>query len=70
MSAYTWGDKSIEFYHCKSCGCLTHYESVDKSEGSRIAVNARMMGPEDIRDIRLRTFDGADTWKFLDDPET
>ena len=70
VKSYAWGDKSIEFYHCKTCGCLTHYESVDKHEASRIAVNARMMSPQDIEGIRLRTFDGADTWKFVDDPET
>lgn len=66
-TAYLWGDKCIEFYHCKTCGCTTHYESIAKDPGSRIALNARMMWPEDIADIPVRTFDGADTWKFLDE---
>jgi hypothetical protein len=65
-SVYLWGDKCIEFYHCKNCGCATHYESVGKDDDSRIAVNARMLRPEDITGIPLRTFDGADTWEFLD----
>lgn len=65
--AYLWGDKCIEFYHCKSCGCTTHYESVEKNDESRIAVNARIMRPQDITDIPVRIFDGADTWKFLDE---
>ena len=65
-TAYLWDDKVIEFYHCNTCGCLTHYESVEKLEGSRIAVNARMMSPDDIAGIRIRTFDGANTWKYLD----
>jgi len=65
--AYSWGDKSLEFYHCKHCGCLTHYESVEKLDNSRIAVNARMMSPGDIADVPVRTFDGAKTWKYLDD---
>ncbi|MBT8088369.1 MAG: GFA family protein [Gammaproteobacteria bacterium] len=67
VTPYTWGDRSIEFYHCNRCGCLTHYESVEKGERSRIAVNARMLPPEDTAGIRLRTFDGASTWKYLDD---
>jgi len=67
VSAYVWGDKSIEFYHCKNCGCLTHYESVDKLDDSRIADNTRMLPPADTADIWIRTFDGAKTWKYLDD---
>ena len=66
-SAYSWGDKSIEFFHCNNCGCLTHYESVEKNGDSRVALNARMLPPTDIADITIRTFDGADTWKYLDE---
>ena len=58
--------RSIEFWHCNTCGCLTHYESTDKTGHYRIAVNARMMAPEDVAGIRLRTFDGAETWQYLD----
>jgi len=32
-----------------------------------IAVNVRMMFPADIVDVPVRTFDGAKTWKYLDD---
>jgi hypothetical protein len=66
VRSYCWGDHEIEFYHCNQCGCLTHYESVDKSEGYRIAINARMMSPGDIKNIPVKRFDGADTWKYLD----
>ena len=66
LAAYVWGDKTIEFYHCTHCGCVTHYESVEKNDDSRIAVNARTMAPADIGDVPLRTFDGATTWKYLD----
>ena len=64
--AYVWGDRGIEFYHCTTCGCMTHYESVEKSADSRIAINARMLAPELIAGIRPRTFDGADTWRYID----
>ena len=65
-TAYSWNDRVIEFYHCNTCGCITRYESVDKFEHSRIAVNARMLCAEDIRKVRIRTFDGAATWRYLD----
>ena len=65
--AYMWGDKCIEFYHCKACGCTTHYESVEKNDDSRVALNARMMKRADTSGISVRVFDGADTWKFLDE---
>lgn len=66
LAFYSWGDQCIEFYHCTHCGCLTHYESVDKSADSRIAVNARMLPPEQLAGIAIRHFDGAKTWTFLD----
>ncbi len=70
LRTYSWGDRSLEFFHCRHCGCVTHYESIEKDEDSRIAINARMMSPADIADVPVRTFDGADTWKYLDDQET
>ena len=61
--AYSWGDKSIQFHSCKTCGCTTHYSSL---VDDKIAVNCRMCPPDQIRDIRIRHFDGADSWSFLD----
>jgi hypothetical protein len=58
-SVYIWNDKDIEFVHCKTCGCLTHYEDTDKTGSYRVAVNARMMDPLIIEEIGIRVFDGA-----------
>ncbi len=66
VSAYLWGDRTIEFYHCNTCGCVTHYESVEKDPDKRISVNARTLSPADITDVPVRHLDGADTWEFLD----
>lgn len=63
---YVWNDRVIAFHHCNTCGCLTHYEDVDERPDGRVAVNARMLDSDDIAGIRIRTFDGADTWKYLD----
>jgi hypothetical protein len=65
-NSYTWNEKTLEFYHCKTCGCITRYESIEKSDDSRIAVNARMLRAEAVAGIRVRTFDGAHTWKYVD----
>ncbi len=67
VSAYVWGDRMIEFYHCRRCGCTTHSESVEKTDGSRVAVNARLLPPEAMATVRVRTFDGAETWRYLDE---
>lgn len=61
--AYTRGDKELEFHSCKTCGCTTHWMAVD---GSRYAVNCQLASETDMKDIRTRQFDGADTWDFLD----
>jgi len=66
LSGYSWGDRTIEFRHCRHCGCLTHYESVDKHAHSRIAVNARMLPPDDLASLAVRHFDGASSWKYVD----
>jgi len=66
IASYSWGDRLIDFYHCTTCGCLTHYENADKSGDYRFVINARMMAPEDIAGVPVRRLDGADTWEYLD----
>jgi hypothetical protein len=67
LRPYLWGEQSIEFYHCATCGCVTHYESVEKNEDSRVSVNARMLPREAVAGLRIRRFDGAKSWEFMDD---
>jgi hypothetical protein len=66
LSAYLWGDRSIEFWRCRACGCLTHYESVEKNADSRFVLNARMLPLDTLRSLQVRRFDGADTWEYLE----
>ncbi len=66
---YCWGDKEIVFVHCKHCGCVTHYESVDQAADGRIAINARGIDPALSAGIKIRHFDGADSWTFMDQPD-
>ena len=64
--AYTHGDKTLAFHSCRYCGCTTHWENLKPQEFSFMAVNFRMCAEEDIARFRLRHFDGADSWEFLD----
>jgi hypothetical protein len=59
IAGYIWGDKCIEFFHCTTCGCVTHYVDIDKNEEYGIAINARLMRPEEIATLPVREFDGA-----------
>jgi hypothetical protein len=55
---YLWGRRMLEFHRCKRCGCVTHWEAVDKTY-NRMGVNARLMTPEVLAQARVSRFDGA-----------
>ena len=63
---YIQGDCSLEMHHCPTFGCVTHWESVNKDGADRIGVNARLMSHADIEGVRIRRFDGASSWIYLD----
>jgi len=63
---YQSGDKSLTLHTCGTCGCTTHWLPVDPTKTTHMAVNARMFPREDISDIPVRRFDGAETWQYLD----
>jgi hypothetical protein len=64
-SSYIQGDKTLATHTCKCCGCTTHWESLQPEESPNMAVNCRMLEREELKDIRIRQFDGADTWAYL-----
>ena len=66
LAAYRWGDRTIDFWHCTACGCLTHYTTREDGPESRFAVNARMLPLDVMESLTVRRFDGADTWRYLD----
>lgn len=65
---YVWGDRMLAFHRCRSCGVTTHWQSLDGSR-DRMAINARLIDGLDWSAIRVRPFDGADTWKYLDEDD-
>ena len=62
---YIQGDRKLAMHHCANCGCTTHYVGLEPGK-DRVAVNMRMMDPTDIEGIRIRHFDGAERWTYLD----
>lgn len=63
---YAWDKKTIDFHRCPDCGCCTHYTSQRDDGSTRVAINARMAAPDVVVGIRLRHFDGARSWSYLD----
>jgi hypothetical protein len=67
VAGYVWGDKESEFFHCVSCGCMTHYETTELADKQKIALNGRMLLDREHMDtIPSKYFDGRHTWKFVE----
>ncbi|UTM58591.1 GFA family protein [Photobacterium sp. CCB-ST2H9] len=67
LESYEHGDRYISFHRCQNCGCMTHYTSTPKAQSDRVAVNYHMFPMAVISSVHVRHFDGADSWKFLDE---
>ncbi|HEY3145058.1 MAG TPA: GFA family protein [Dongiaceae bacterium] len=63
---YIQGERTLAMHHCPICGCVTHWESIKEEYADRMGVNARLMKPDEIADVPVRRFDGAETWTYLD----
>ena len=66
-ATYHWGNKTIDFHRCSTCGCATHWSPRPNRKQDRMGVNARLLAPEVVGAARVRRLDGAsDDWKYLD----
>ena len=65
-AGYVWGPRTITTFHCRHCGCVTHWEPLEPQAGSKFAINARLLEPGAVEGVRVRRFDGADSWTYLD----
>jgi hypothetical protein len=64
--SYAWGEQSIRFVRCATCGCVAHWKPVARVANARMGVNTRLFDPAAMAGVRVRRFDGAATGKFLD----
>ena len=64
-STYVQGDKCLRIHTCRTCGCTTHWDGVEgygrgpEGEDPRMAVNCRLLEPDDVKVIKVREIDGA-----------
>lgn len=63
---YIWGEKTISTFHCRHCGCVTHWLPLQPKPDGSFAINARLLPPTVTQDLRVRRFDGAVSWSYLD----
>ena len=66
IETYQWATKKITFHACSKCACTTHYTGIRKDGSVKVGINTRMAEHELIKDIPVRLFDGANTWKYID----
>jgi hypothetical protein len=57
---YAWGEKSIGFHFCASCGCVAYWRSIEpNAQGRRrVGFNLRLAEPETVGAIAVEHFDG------------
>jgi hypothetical protein len=69
--SYSHGDMELDFRTCKGCGTSILWQSVETPGKGRMALNLNMAELEDIYNVPMRLFDGAESWSFFDhDPQT
>jgi hypothetical protein len=66
-AAYSWGDTTLAFHHCKSCGCTTHWAPLAHRDQGRMGVNARLMNADVLATARIRRLDGAGSEMYVDE---
>jgi hypothetical protein len=65
-AGYVWGDKTLRTVRCATCGCITHWEPLQPTADGKLGVNMRNFDPDALGAVRLRRFDGANSWTYLD----
>ncbi|HEX5687712.1 MAG TPA: hypothetical protein VFY73_27165 [Ideonella sp.] len=64
---YIQGDRTLRTIRCQTCGCVTHWEPIELKPGAKHGVHLGNFDPEFTASVKVRQFDGADTWKFFDE---
>ena len=65
-TVHLWGSKVRSYHSCTFCGCTTHYTQKRDDGTNRVAINTRMATPELFKSVNVRFFDGADTFKYVE----
>jgi hypothetical protein len=57
-TVYRHGPQTLAFHHCRTCGCTTHWRSVDPAR-ERMGINARLLDPDVMAGALVEHFNGA-----------
>lgn len=57
-AAYVQGDRTLATWHCRTCGCITHWTALDPAY-KRMGVNLRLFDPNLWEKLPRRLIDGA-----------
>ena len=68
-ATYSWLDHEIAFHHCRTCGCVTHFEAIDRDPPAIFGLNARMMLGLDGARIAIRRIDNGHVGWFWTRPD-
>ncbi|MBX3635136.1 MAG: GFA family protein [Rubrivivax sp.] len=63
---YIQGDRTLRTVRCRTCGVATHWEPLVPNGDNRHGINLNNFDPALLETVRVRRFDGAETWTFLD----
>ncbi|HEX7035853.1 MAG TPA: GFA family protein [Pseudomonadales bacterium] len=61
--AYVWGDRTLSFHTCRTCGCTTHWQALDPARAERMGVNARLL-PVFPGDVEVHHIDCGEHGRF------
>jgi hypothetical protein len=64
---YIQGDKTLRTIRCRTCGVVTHWEPLAPTPGCKQGVHLGNFDRALIESVRVRRFDGADSWTFIDE---
>ncbi len=65
MVPYVLDRPSVAMHHCGTCGCVTHWESMN-AKVDRMGLNARMMDPIVLQTSPVRQLDSLEIQHILD----
>lgn len=65
--SYVQGDRTLRTVRCRTCGIATHWEPLVPNADNRHGVNLINFDPSLLAQVKVRYFDGTDTWTFPDE---
>ena len=60
---YAWNGRNVDFHHCATCGCVTHWYPRRVSR-DRMGINARLLDADVLAAAAMQYKDAAGTGRF------